>query len=43
MRKYPRIFSEVIISIVEVGEQGGTLEKNLNFLAVFPKEKITNF
>lgn len=38
MRKYPRIFSEVIISIVEVGEQGGTLEKNLNFLAVFLKK-----
>jgi len=38
MRKYPNIFSEVIISIIEVGEQGGTLEKNLNFLAVFLKK-----
>lgn len=38
MRKYPKIFSDVIISIVEVGEQGGTLEKNLNFLAVFLKK-----
>lgn len=38
MRKYPKIFSDVIISIVEVGEQGGTLEKNLSFLAVFLKK-----
>lgn len=38
MRKYPKIFSDVIVSIVEVGEQGGTLEKNLNFLAVFLKK-----
>ena len=38
MRKYPKIFSDVVVSIVEVGEQGGTLEKNLNFLAVFLKK-----
>ncbi len=38
MRKFPKIFSNVIISIVEVGEQGGTLEKNLNFLAIFLKK-----
>lgn len=38
MRKHPKIFSEVIISIVEVGEQGGTLEKNLSFLAIFLKK-----
>ncbi len=38
MRKHSKIFSEVIISIVEVGEQGGTLEKNLSFLAIFLKK-----
>lgn len=38
MRKFPKIFSEVIVSIIEVGEQGGTLEKNLNFLSIFLKK-----
>lgn len=38
MRKFPDIFSEVIVSIIEVGERGGTLEKNLNFLAIFLKK-----
>lgn len=38
MRKYPKIFSEVIVSIIEVSEETGTLEKNLKFLADYLKK-----
>lgn len=38
MRKFPKMFSNIIISIVNVGEQGGTLEKNLIFLADYLKK-----
>lgn len=38
MKKYPKVFSSVITSIIEVGEQGGTLEKNLIFLADYLKK-----
>lgn len=39
MKKYPKIFSDVVISIVGVGEEGAVLEKNLLFLADFLKKK----
>lgn len=38
MRKHEDIFSEIIISIISIGEQGATLEKNLLFLADFLKK-----
>lgn len=38
MRKYPNAFTHVMVSVINVGEQGGTLEKNLIFLADFLKE-----
>jgi type IV pilus assembly protein PilC len=37
--KDQKIFSDIIISIISVGEQGGTLEQNLNFLAEYLKKK----
>jgi type IV pilus assembly protein PilC len=33
MRLFPRIFSETVISVVDAGEKGGSLEKNLLFIA----------
>lgn len=38
MRKHPKVFDKTMISIIDVGEQGGTLERNLLFLAEFLKE-----
>lgn len=38
MRKYDKIFSNIVISIIEVGEEGATLEKNLAFLASYLKK-----
>lgn len=38
MGRHPKIFPHVIRSVVDVGEQGATLEKNLIFLADFLKQ-----
>jgi type IV pilus assembly protein PilC len=38
MAKYPKAFSKTITSIIQVGERGGTLEKNLAFLADYLKQ-----
>jgi type IV pilus assembly protein PilC len=38
MRKHPKAFSHIMVSIIEVGERGGTLETNLLFLADFLKK-----
>lgn len=39
MKKFPKIFSEMIVSIVTVGEEAAVLEKNLIFLADYLKKK----
>lgn len=39
MQKHPKIFSQIAISIIRIGEQGGTLESNLIFLADFLKKQ----
>lgn len=39
MRKYPNIFSEMMITLIESGEKSGTLEKNLLFLSEFLKKE----
>lgn len=36
-QKYPQVFSPLVISIVNAGEQGGTLEKNLAYLGSYLK------
>ncbi|MCA9387197.1 type II secretion system F family protein [Candidatus Dojkabacteria bacterium] len=41
MKDYPKVFSDIIVSVVTVGEQGGTLEKNLLFLADYLKKAHT--
>lgn len=33
LQKYPRVFDQFYISLIEVGEESGTLEENLEFLA----------
>lgn len=38
MESYKKVFSQVIVSIIRVGEQAGTLEKNLLFLADYLKK-----
>lgn len=38
MKKMQDIFSPIVISIIEVGEKGGTLEKNLDFLSSYLKK-----
>ena len=38
MKFYPRVFPGIIVSIVDAGEQGGTLEKNLIYLADYLKK-----
>lgn len=38
MKNYPKVFSDVVVSIVRVSEQTGTLEKNLMFLADYLKK-----
>jgi len=39
MKTFPKIFNEMITSVVETGEEGGILEKNLVFLADFMKKE----
>jgi len=39
MKRYPKIFSKMVVSIVDIGEQGGTLEQNLIFLAQYLKKQ----
>lgn len=34
MAKYPKVFSDIFISMVKVGEVGGNLEKSLGYLSV---------
>lgn len=34
LRKYPNVFDHFYLSLIEVGELSGTLEKNLDFLSV---------
>ncbi|MDD3661955.1 MAG: type II secretion system F family protein [Candidatus Dojkabacteria bacterium] len=38
MSEYPKIFSDVVVSIVRISEQTGTLESNLVFLADYLKK-----
>ncbi len=38
MAQYPKVFTGIIVQIVDAGEQGGTLEKNLEFLADYLKK-----
>ncbi len=38
MKKYPKIFSDIVVSIIEVGEKGASLENNLMFLAEYLKK-----
>ncbi|MCA9385415.1 type II secretion system F family protein [Candidatus Dojkabacteria bacterium] len=38
MSSHRDVFTDIVISIVEIGEQGGTLEKNLLYLADYLKE-----
>lgn len=38
MRQYKKIFPEIVISVIEVGEEGASLEDNLEFLARYLKE-----
>jgi type IV pilus assembly protein PilC len=39
LRKYPKVFSDTVVSIIMTGEQGATLEKNLIFLSDFLKKE----
>lgn len=39
MKRYPKVFSSIIVSIIEVGEQGGGLDQNLLFLSDYLKKK----
>lgn len=39
MRRFPKVFSSIIVSIIEVGEQGGGLDQNLLFLSDYLKKK----
>lgn len=41
MREYPKIFPDIVISVVAVGEKGGSLETNLSFLADYLKKAHT--
>ncbi|WKZ30832.1 MAG: type II secretion system F family protein [Candidatus Dojkabacteria bacterium] len=38
MKKHPKAFSHIVVSVISVGEEGGTLEQNLIFLADFLKK-----
>jgi type IV pilus assembly protein PilC len=38
MKNHKNVFSDIVISIISVGEQGGTLEKNLLFIAEYLKK-----
>jgi type IV pilus assembly protein PilC len=37
MEKHKKVFSNIVVSIIRAGEQGGTLEKNLIYLADYLK------
>jgi type IV pilus assembly protein PilC len=39
MRRFPKVFSSIIVSIIEVGEQGGGLDENLLFLSDYLKKR----
>lgn len=39
MKKHNKVFSKMVISVIDIGEQGGTLEKNLAFLAQYLKKQ----
>lgn len=39
MRKFPNVFTEMMITLIESGEKSGTLEKNLLFLSEFLKKE----
>lgn len=39
MKAFPKIFSELVVSIITVGEEGAVLEKNLLFLSDYLKKK----
>lgn len=39
MRRYPKVFSPIVVSIIEVGEHGGGLDQNLLFLSDYLKKK----
>lgn len=39
MRKHKNVFQDITISVIEIGEQGGTLEKNLQFLSNYLKKQ----
>ncbi len=34
LSKYPKVFSPIYINLISIGEQSGTLEKNLEYLAI---------
>ncbi len=38
MKKFPAVFDDIIVSIVDIGERGATLEKNLLYLADYLKQ-----
>lgn len=38
MKKHKDIFSDIVVSVITVGEQGGSLETNLNFLTDYLKK-----
>lgn len=38
MEEHSRVFSHIIVSIIRAGEEGGTLEKNLSYLADYIKK-----
>lgn len=39
MKKHKNVFSQMVISVIDIGEQGGTLEKNLAFLSDYLKKQ----
>ena len=41
LKKYPKIFSNLIVSITNAGEQSGSLEKNFTYLADYLKKEYT--
>ena len=41
MKDYPKVFSDIVVSVITVGEEGGTLEKNLLFLSDYLKKAHT--
>lgn len=39
MKRFPTVFSPIIVSIIDIGEQGGGLDQNLLFLSDYLKKK----